>query len=81
MKTIHHFLLAICMLASTFLFSQTTFNLQTPTSVNADGSPPDGSAILDVQSTTQGMLAPRMTTAQRTAIGLTVYDTDENSFF
>ena len=45
------------------------------------GTPtPAASALLDLQSTTQGLLPPRMTTAQRTAIaspatGLVVYDT------
>lgn len=47
---------------------------------------PNASSILDISSTTQGMLAPRMTTAQRTAIaspadGLMVYDTDLKSFY
>jgi hypothetical protein len=42
---------------------------------------PDASSALEVVSTTQGMLTPRMTTVQRTAIaspanGLMVYDTD-----
>jgi hypothetical protein len=46
---------------------------------------PNASSVLDVTSTTQGMLTPRMTTAQRTAItsptnGLIVYDTDLNAF-
>jgi Chaperone of endosialidase/Head domain of trimeric autotransporter adhesin len=46
---------------------------------------PNGSAILDVSSTTKGILVPRMTTAQRTAIanpaqGLLVYDTNEKGF-
>lgn len=41
---------------------------------------PDASSVLDVSSTTQGMLPPRMTTAQKNAIvspadGLLVYDT------
>jgi hypothetical protein len=47
------------------------------------GSTPDASAKLDVQSTTQGVLFPRMTTAEKTAIvspaaGLQVYDTTLN---
>lgn len=47
---------------------------------------PDPSSLLDISSTTQGILAPRMTTAQRLAIsspanGLLVYDTTENRFF
>ena len=47
---------------------------------------PDASSLLDVVSTSKGMLTPRMTTAQRTAIvspanGLMVYDTDLKSFY
>ena len=47
---------------------------------------PDGSAQLDVSSTTKGVLVPRMTTVQRTAIavpadGLLVYDTDTKTFW
>jgi len=47
---------------------------------------PDASSILDITSTTKGMLAPRMTTIQRNAIttpaqGLLVYDTDLKSFY
>src|SRR5512145_2430055 len=46
----------------------------------------NGSAMLDVKSVTKGMLVPRVTTAQRTAIsspatGLMVFDTDLNSFY
>lgn len=42
---------------------------------------PDNSAVLDIESTTKGLLAPRMTAAQRTAIstpaeGLIVFQTD-----
>jgi len=36
--------------------------------INTDNSTPDNSAILDVKSTTKGMLVPRMTYAQRNAI-------------
>jgi hypothetical protein len=47
---------------------------------------PHASSILELQSTTKGLLAPRMSTAQRTAIvspapGLLVYDTDTKSFW
>ena len=47
---------------------------------------PDPSSALDVTSTTQGMLIPRLTTAQRVAIaspaeGLRVYDTDTKDFW
>ncbi|MEZ4965143.1 MAG: tail fiber domain-containing protein [Saprospiraceae bacterium] len=55
-------------------------------SVNQDNSAPDPSAMLDVKSSDKGMLVPRMTTAQRTAIsnpatGLLVFDTDTESFW
>ena len=33
--------------------------------INANGSAPDGSAMLDVSSTARGFLAPRMTAAQK----------------
>ncbi|WP_276380307.1 hypothetical protein [Flavobacterium sp. H4147] len=47
---------------------------------------PNASSVLDITSTTQGMLTPRMTTVQRTAIatpadGLLVYDTDLKAFY
>lgn len=47
---------------------------------------PNASSVLDITSTTQGMLTPRMTTAQRTAIaspadGLIVYDTTLKLFY
>lgn len=47
---------------------------------------PNASALLDVTSTTKGLLIPRMTAAQRTAIaspatGLMVYETTTNSIW
>lgn len=49
--------------------------------VGINTTSPHASSILDMSSTTQGMLAPRMTTAEKLAItspanGLLVYDTD-----
>jgi hypothetical protein len=54
--------------------------------INATGAAPAPSAMLDIASTTSGLLIPRMTTAQRTAIaapatGLLVYDTSLNMFY
>jgi hypothetical protein len=54
--------------------------------INNDGSSANASAILDVKSTTQGMLTPRMTQAQRNLIaspatGLLVYQTDGTAGF
>ena len=47
--------------------------------INEDGSAADSSAMLDVKSTTKGLLIPRMSSAERTAIpspatGLMVFD-------
>jgi hypothetical protein len=55
-------------------------------SVGIGTTTPAASARLDVSSTTQGMLVPRMTTAQRTAIanpakGLLVFDNTTSSFW
>lgn len=49
-------------------------------SINTTGANPDSSAILDVSSTTQGLLPPRMTEAERDLInnpatGLIIYNT------
>ncbi|HJS53973.1 MAG TPA: tail fiber domain-containing protein [Chitinophagaceae bacterium] len=68
----------------TILFANAAFGQNV--AVNADGSVAHTSALLDVKSTNKGMLIPRMTTAQRTAIaspatGLLVYDTEANSFW
>jgi hypothetical protein len=54
--------------------------------INADSSPADSSSMLDVKSSTLGILVPRMTQAQRIAIvkpanGLLVYQTDNTSGF
>lgn len=54
--------------------------------INTDNSAPNASAMLDIKSTSKGLLPPRLTTAQRTAIaspadGLVVYDTDTKSLW
>ena len=54
-----------------------------PTCIGAN-SGPAASAVLDLQSTTKGLLLPRMTKAQRDAIsspvaGLAVYQTDNTA--
>ena len=53
--------------------------------VNTDGSIPDASAMVDISSTTKGLLVPRMTTAQQNSIslpatGLLVFNTTDNVF-
>lgn len=64
------------MIVTTNLFAQVGIGTITP----------NASSVLDVSSTTQGMLTPRMTTAQKNAIaspadGLMVYDTDLKAFY
>ncbi len=54
--------------------------------INSDGSAPNSSALLDVNSTTKGFLTPRMTAAQialisSPATGLLVYQTDDTTGF
>lgn len=65
-----------------FIFATCTVNAQ----IGIGTITPNASSVLDVTSTTQGMLTPRMTTAQRTAIaspadGLIVYDTTLKVFY
>jgi hypothetical protein len=54
--------------------------------VNQNGSTADPSAMLDISSTTKGLLIPRMNSVQRenistTQTGLLVFDTDDSSFY
>ncbi len=54
--------------------------------ISTDGSTPDNSAMLDIKSTSKGMLIPRMSRAERLAIpnpaiGLMLYQTDEVAGF
>lgn len=62
------------------------FSVVTNAQVGVGTTTPHASSVLDVTSTTQGLLTPRMTTAQRNAIvlpadGLMVYDTDLKAFY
>lgn len=66
------------------MLSQTLF--AQGVSINDDNTNPHQSSILDVKSTDKGMLVPRMSSAQRTAIptpavGLLVFDLTTNGFW
>jgi hypothetical protein len=70
------------------LFGLLTFycNSSAAQSVGIGIASPNASAQLDIASTTKGLLIPRLTSAQRTAIaapakGLMVYDTDQKNFW
>jgi len=70
--------MAFLILSASTAFSQNNVGIGTNT--------PNPNAALDIQSTNQGVLVPRLTTAQRVAIanpteGLMVYDIDANCFF
>ncbi len=73
-------LFCVCALALTMLFAART-SFGQGMSVNTAGTAANASAMLDVASTTKGMLVPRMTAAQKTAIaspatGLMIFQTD-----
>ncbi|WP_055411776.1 hypothetical protein [Nonlabens sp. YIK11] len=66
-----------------FVFLLGTYSLFSQVGINT--AAPDPSAMLEVKSDNSGMLMPRLTTAQKTAIatpatGLLVYDIDQESF-
>lgn len=69
-----------------FLFAASTITFCTAQNIGIGTNSPSSSAMLDVNSTTKGLLIPRMTSAQRGAIvspanGLMVYDITTNSFW
>ena len=77
MKT--HYLFAIALFTYTLTYSQGV-------GINEDGSSPMDGAMLDIKSTSQGILIPRMTVAQRNAItvkpnSLLIYQTDQDTGF
>ncbi|MCX6276532.1 MAG: hypothetical protein NT004_00365, partial [Bacteroidetes bacterium] len=72
------FLTIVLLLFSSAMFSQIA--------MNSDGSTPDPSAMIDVASTSLGILFPRMTQAQIAAIplpanGLVAFCTTDNKLY
>lgn len=78
MKNSTTLILLIAFLASMNLGAQSV-------GINEDGSAPNANAILDIKSSTKGLLVPRMSQAQRTAMpnvaGMIVYQTDATAGF
>ena len=71
------------LISSILLF---TLNIKAQVGINTDSSNPDASAMLDIKSTDKGVLVPRLTSTQRTAIsnpanGLLVFDITTSSFW
>lgn len=71
----------LCLLIASFLFI--SFNIKAQVGIGTTN--PDASAMLDVESSSKGVLAPRMTTAEKNAIvspatSLLVFDTDLGNF-
>ena len=70
----------------TVLFALIVLQLSAQVSINIDSSQPDPSAMLDVKSTSKGLLLPRMTQNQIALIaapsnGLIVYCTTDDKFY
>ena len=68
------------------IFIICSFHFLQAQNVGIGTSTPNSSAVLDVNSTTKGLLIPRMNTGQRTGIaspvaGLMVYDTDFKEYY
>src|SRR5690348_4545180 len=87
MRSIIAIAIIVLAMAGTYnAVAQGTGTTQRGMAVNFTGAPPNGSAILDVSSTTKGMLVPRMTSTQMHTIstpaaGLLVYATDSTPGF
>jgi len=79
----------ICMkslILISFIFFSSLASYAQSVSINNDGTSPNASSMLDVKSTTKGLLIPRMSSAERTgisnpAVGLLVYDNQTQSFW
>jgi hypothetical protein len=63
-----------------------SFSLTAQMAITTDGSSADASAMLDIKSTSKGLLTPRMTLVQRDAIvnpakGLVIYCTTDDKYY
>ncbi len=72
-------------LITLLFFALPFFTVTAQISINTDNTDPDASAMLDIKSSTKGVLLPRMTTDERNAInspaaGLLIYNTSDSCF-
>lgn len=79
--SIHRVFIIICLLNFTIVF-----NSSAQVAINSTGAAPNASAMLDISSTTKGLLIPSMTLVQRNSIvnpatGLMIFQTDAPSGF
>ena len=70
---------------TSYLLLHTSYLITAQVGINDNNAQPDASAMLDVKSTTKGILIPRMTTTERNAIsspatGLMIYNTSTSAF-
>jgi uncharacterized protein (TIGR02145 family) len=79
--------LQLIILLFTINCSLFTFHCYSQVGVNTTGANPNTSAMLDISSTSQGLLIPRMSSVQMNAIipginaeGLLIFNTDNNCF-
>ena len=68
------------------VFLSLYLSLFSQVSINFDGASPDSSSMLDIQSTSKGLLIPRMTAIKRDSIkrpapGLLIFCTDNNHYY
>jgi len=86
MKT-HILLLSLLCLCTCSVYAQNSSIQPDKACINCATNAPDAKAVLELQSTSKGILIPRMTTSNRTAIslpipaGLLVFDTTTVSFW
>src|SRR5688572_13510968 len=77
--------LSLTMVTTIFLMICITRSGFTQVSINPTGTPPHATAILDLTSTSKGVLIPRMSTGDRNLImtpatGLLIYNTTNNKY-
>jgi len=86
MKNLILILFLSIVLAAGNIFGQVLFNnSELPLSINENGNAPESSAILDIQSTSKGILIPRMnsinqSSLQNPSLGLLIFNSDHKLY-